>query len=369
MTEDVLIVGAGIVGAACAAEFASAGLRVVVLDADIVAGGATAAAMGHVAVMDDSSAQFALTRYSQMLWKQLAETLPESAEYVEGGAIWVAADSLEMAEVYRKAEHYGAQHVGVEVLDEQALREAEPNLREGLAGGLLLCEDAVLDPCSAARYLVQQAERNGAVIKTGHRVVELGSKGVRLADGTVLEAGAVIVANGTAAKTLLPELSLQRRKGHLLITEPYPGFVRRQVIELGYLRSAHLSDTDSVAFNVQPRKSGQVLIGSSRQYGAQDSAVEAGVLSRMLARAVAYMPAIQTLSKLRSWTGFRAATPDKLPLIGAYSPLPNVYLATGHEGLGITASLGTAKLIADELLGRASAIPREPYSPQRTACL
>ena len=98
-----------------------------------------------------------------------------------------------------------------------------------------------------------------------------------------------------------------------------------------------------------------------------DGKVEALMLSRMLARAAAYMPVLTKLSALRTWTGFRAATPDKLPLIGLCPGYEKLYLATGHEGLGITTSMGTAKLLVDQLLHRASAIPIAPYLPNRTA--
>src|SRR5438270_9211781 len=93
---DIAIVGAGIVGAACAREFAEAGLRTVVIEPEAVGGGATAAGMGHLAVMDDSEAQFALTRYSQLLWKELAAHLPSECEYLPCGAMWVAAYDDEM---------------------------------------------------------------------------------------------------------------------------------------------------------------------------------------------------------------------------------------------------------------------------------
>jgi glycine/D-amino acid oxidase-like deaminating enzyme len=132
------------------------------------------------------------------------------------------------------------------------------------------------------------------------------------------------------------------------------------------LKSAHSVAVDSVAFNVQPRRTGQLLIGSSRQFGQQSAAIDGAMLARMLDRAISYMPGLATLSGIRSWTGFRAATPDKLPLIGPVPGFDRVYVASGHEGLGITTSLGTAKLLFDELLGRPSAIPREPYSASRS---
>jgi glycine/D-amino acid oxidase-like deaminating enzyme len=86
----------------------------------------------------------------------------------------------------------------------------------------------------------------------------------------------------------------------------------------------------------------------------------------MMRRAEEYMPGLAALSAIRVWTGFRAATPDKLPLIGPSFGDSTVYLATGHEGLGITTSLATARLLVDQVMEKKSAIPFEPYLPSRT---
>jgi glycine/D-amino acid oxidase-like deaminating enzyme len=143
--------------------------------------------------------------------------------------------------------------------------------------------------------------------------------------------------------------------------------VRHQIVELGYLKSAHGSSKDSVAFNIQPRKTGQMLIGSSRQFDAEDSAVDQPILDRMLNRALEYLPGLGQLSSTRVWTGHRAATPDKLPIIGPTVENERIWCATGHEGLGITTSLGTASLLIDLLLGRPTKIPSAPYSASRFA--
>ena len=162
----------------------------------------------------------------------------------------------------------------------------------------------------------------------------------------------MVIANGLAAPDLIADVPLEAKKGHLLITDRYPGTIHHQVLELGYIKSAHHARGTSVAFNAQPRPTGQVLIGSSRQFGTLDPAVEIDVLAAMLARATRYLPGIGALNAIRAWTGFRAATPDGLPLIGpARFPGDRLWLAAGHEGLGVTTSLGTAKLIAAQMLG------------------
>jgi D-hydroxyproline dehydrogenase subunit beta len=364
-TFDVAIVGGGIVGAACAASLSSAGLSVCVIESAGIASGTTAAGMGHIVVMDDSDAQFALTRYSQQLWDALVPELPRLAELENCGTIWVATDDEEMADVRRKHEFYETRGIASEILDEKALRAAEPNLREGLAGGLLVESDSVVYQLFATRFLIEKAKRHGAEVCVGKQVVEIAANGIKLADGEFIPANKMVNAAGFAAPELSPGLKIAKRKGHLVITERYPDFARHQLVELGYLKSAHGKATDSVAFNVQPRSTGQILLGSSRQFGAEDGEIDHAILRRMTARAFEYMPALRKLSTVRVWTGFRPATPDNLPYIGKLPDHDNIYIAAGHEGLGITTSLGTAELIADAILGRDSAIPAEPYSPER----
>lgn len=366
-TYDIVILGAGIVGAACADEFARRGIRVAVVDRDIVGGGATAAGMGHIVVMDDSEAQFALTRYSQQLWQALRTELPDDVEYEPCGTIWVAADEEEMAEVRRKHAFYTNRGVPTEILDAQRLRQSEPNLRDGLAGGLLVPEDAVLYPPCAARFLMQRAQQHGAKLFLGSRVSAFGEGHVRLSDGVDLTGQRIVNAAGAWSAELTPGIDVKKRKGHLVITDRYPAFLRHQLVELGYLKSAHSVASDSVAFNVQPRRTGQILIGSSRQFGAEHKEVDQQMIVRMLQRAQEYMPSLGQLSAIRIWTGFRAATPDKLPLIGPWPADPSLLLATGHEGLGITTSLATARILVDQITGAKPEIPIEPYLPSRAS--
>ncbi|MBM3794110.1 MAG: FAD-binding oxidoreductase [Acidobacteria bacterium] len=351
---DVVIVGAGMVGAACAAALAREGLHVETIGEP--AGGATAAGMGHIVAMDDSEAQFALTSYSSRLWDAL--DLPPQVERERRGTLWVAADEQEMAAARAKHSFYTAHGVQAEVLDERALAGAEPELRAGFAGGLRVESDSVVYAPAAAAWLARDVPH-----RAGATAVSVAPRRVTFSDGSSISCGAVLVAAGVASTALLPQLPIRVRKGHLAITDRYPGFLRHQLVELGYLKSAHGHAAESVAFNVQPRATGQILIGSSRQYERADARIDSPLLAAMLRRAFHYMPRLAQLSVIRTWTGLRAATPDSLPLIGQLQPGP--WVAAGHEGLGITTSLGTAAIVADQMMGRATAIPAAPYSPGR----
>ena len=163
----------------------------------------------------------------------------------------------------------------------------------GSAGGLLVPDDLVVYPPVVARYLLDQALSAGAEIRTRARVVQLHNDGrVQLHDGTTIRARLVINATGSWAPSLSPGLPIRPRKGHLVITDRYPGFVRHQLIELGYLKSAHAADRESVAFNIQPRKTGQLLIGSSRQFDAEGTEVEMRLVKKMVRRAAAFLPGV-----------------------------------------------------------------------------
>jgi len=361
---DAVVVGAGIVGAACAEALAVAGLSVEILEARFAGSGATGSAMGHLVVLDDSEAQFALSALSRRLWTERAAELTPEVEDVAAGTLWVAADDEEMAHVRSKAAFYGARGVETEILDGQALAEAEPNLRPGLAGALRVPGDRILYPPAAALWLLSRAEALGARVRVGEEVVHVGAGSVRTTSGR-LDAGVVVVAAGERSRSLLPGLAIVPKKGHLVITDRAPGFARHQLIELGYLRSAHGAARESVAFNLQPRATGQLLLGSSRELVGFDATLNRSLCRRMVRRALEYMPALAKLPALRTWTGFRPATPDNLPFIGGWPSVPGLFVAAGHEGLGITTSLGTARLVADLVTKRTPPIDPAPFDPGR----
>lgn len=368
MTTDVLIIGAGIIGAACAEALAARGVHVTIIEQDAIGSGATAAGMGHLVVMDDNAAELALSSYSLALWRELVGAAPARHEYSRCGTIWVAADDEEMEAARAKGETLQASGIACTLLNAAALYEREPALRPGLAGGLLVSGDGLVYPPKSARILLERAMASGAQLVMG-KVSSLLDNGVRLDDGRELRAGAVVLACGARSTALLPELPVQPKKGHVAITDRYPGFIRHQLVELGYIKSAHASSGDSVAFNLQPRSTGQILIGSSRQFGASDLAVEPAIMARMLRHAAGFTPALAGLNLLRCWTGMRAASPDGLPLIGPHPGRPGLWLATGHEGLGITTALATAHLLAAQLLNQRPSIAAEPYLPARFAAL
>jgi glycine/D-amino acid oxidase-like deaminating enzyme len=360
---DVIVVGAGIVGAAVASAAAAEGLQVLIVSDGVPGDGATAAGMGHLVVLDDDPAELALSAYSMGLWRAFCGDT--RAQYHACGTLWIANDDGEVALLATKQARLAQAGIASQWLTGDDVVRVEPALRPGLAAGLRVASDAaVYAPAVAADLVARVCREHGARLQSA-RVTALRPRGVVLDDGSVTHAGAVIVAAGLATRALLPELPFVPRKGHLAITDRFATApLSHQVVEVGYGASAHGS-RDSVAFNVQPRPTGQLLIGSCRQVGRDDHTIDAAMLGRMTAHALRFLPALASARVLRAWSGVRPGTRDGRPYIGRWPLLDGTWVAAGHEGLGVTTALGTARLVVDQLLGRATAIDASPFDPAR----
>jgi glycine/D-amino acid oxidase-like deaminating enzyme len=356
---DVIVIGAGIIGTACAWRLAREGLRIVLVDN--LGNGATQAGMGHLVCIDDNPAELALSGYSLGLWREVADRLPDDCAWRGCGTLWLADNADEMAAATEKQRRLSHSHLASELLTASQVAQLEPALRTGLAGGLRVTGDGILYAPAAARWLASAP----GITRVVGEAAALDRENVLLSSGERLTAPNIVVANGLSADALLGSQFLRAKKGHLAITDRYPPLVRHQLVELGYGASAHAASGTSVAFNLQPRPTGQLLIGSSRQFDSLDPALDGDVLSAMLARARSWVPSLAALTIIRCWTGFRAATADGLPLLGPYPDHPGVWLALGHEGLGVTTALGSAAIIAAQIRRQRPEIDDTPFLPAR----
>jgi len=358
---EAIVVGAGIIGAACAWRLAQEGHQVLLVDNQRP--GETAAGMGHLVCMDDNPAELALSAYSLQLWRGVLERLPQSCAWRGCGTLWLAEREDEMAIAELKQRRMAEYGVPSETLSAVQIARLEPMLRPGLAGGLQVPGDGIVYAPNVARWL--QVDAGSAIRVIADEVVMLEEQAVVLASGKRLTAPVVVLACGLQAVRLLAQPLLKAKKGHLAITDRYPQRVRHQLVELGYGASAHASGGTSVAFNVQARPTGQLLIGSSRQFDSPDADIDLPLLAAMLMRAEAFLPALAQLNIIRCWTGLRAASADGLPLLGPHPQHRWLWLALGHEGLGVTTALGSAALITAQIQHHRPAIDDTPYLAAR----
>ena len=254
---DVIVIGAGIIGAACAWQLAKRGQSVTLIDDGQP--GATAAGMGHLVCMDDDPAELALSAWSLERWRAITPRMPDNCAWRGCGTLWLAESEEEMAGAGDKQRRMAGHQVHSELQTPQQIAGREPLLRDGLAGGLWVPGDGIVYAPNVARWLITDAGNHLTCLRDSVQTIE--EPQVLLASGQRLQARAIVVACGLEANALLAENWLRPKKGQLAITDRYQPRVHHQLVELGYGASAHGGGT-SVAFNLQPRPTGQLLIGS-----------------------------------------------------------------------------------------------------------
>jgi glycine/D-amino acid oxidase-like deaminating enzyme len=157
------------------------------------------------------------------------------------------------------------------------------------------------------------------------------------------------------------------RRGRILVTEPLPaGVIGHKVYEADYV-GAVTSDSAELRCSavVEGTASGTVLIGSSRDAAGFSAAPDPAALAEMARRAVGLFPFLARVRAIRSYTGFRPASPDHLPIIGADARVPGLFHATGHEGAGIGLAPATAELITALVTGATPPVDPAPFGPDR----
>lgn len=363
----MVIVGAGMIGAACAYFCARAGLAVTVVERGSVAAGTTGAGEGNILVSDkELGPELALALLSARLWRDVAD---DAFEYEQKGGLVVAADDRELAALRVLAARQ--RDAGV-VAEDVRPTDYEPNIAAGLAGGMCYPQDAQVQPMLAAAHLLRASR---ATVRTRTTVTGfLGDErvtGVRTTDGDI-PAGAVVNAAGTwggdVARLAGAPVPILPRRGFVLVTEPLPKLVRHKVYAADYVADV-AADTQGLRTSpvVEGTKSGTILIGASRERVGFDNTPSLPVLRSLAAGAIRLFPVLADVAAIRTYIGFRPYCPDHLPVIGPDPRRSGLLHACGHEGAGIGLATGTGVLIAELITGAAPSTDVTPFRPDRFA--
>jgi glycine/D-amino acid oxidase-like deaminating enzyme len=365
------------VGAACAEALAREGVDVLLLERKVPAAGASGACEGNVLLADKRPGpELELSRLALAAYEATFERLDDDLELERKGALLLDASAEEHAATAALVEAMASAGVEAELLDGAALRSLEPALADGLPGGALFPGDLQVWPMKVVFALLREARRLGARTRFGSRAEAIVAsegvlEGVRVDDRPVA-CDVVVVAAGIESAALLAScgiaLPLSGRKGQIAVTEPAPGFLRHKVIASGYAATVHAAAAGpQVATVLETTRRGNVLVGSSRVEEDRSSNVDPSVTGAMLRAARRLAPGLADLGLLRTYAGTRPALPDALPAIGRAKDVPEVIVATGHEGAGICHGPVTGALVADLVMGRRPPLDLAPFDPGRFA--
>ncbi|MBF0583154.1 MAG: glycine oxidase ThiO [Magnetococcales bacterium] len=363
MNPDVLIVGAGVMGCACAHRLLEAGLKVTLLERALPGAESSAAAAGILGAQSEVAAAgpfFELCLASRQLFPEyirVLETLSGIAiGYETSGVLEVALDPAEGRLAVGRVEWMLERGLRVEILDREEALRLEPALNPRLVGANYYPDDHQVEPERLSRALATAASRLGATFLNGVQVRGLRREGERVVgletDNGPLSAAAVLIAGGAWSTRLdgLPPLRTQLKPvaGQMVQLESRPAFFRHVVYGFnGY---------------VVPRTDGRIVMGSTLEDRGFDKQVTCEGVHQITGMAMAMVPGLKQARWSQSWSGLRPATGDNLPLLGA-SSLPGLFFATGHYRNGILLTPITAQVICALLLGQTPGVEIAPFAP------
>jgi glycine/D-amino acid oxidase-like deaminating enzyme len=382
---DVIVIGAGIVGAACARALAVSGRGVLVLDRGATAGGTTSRGEGNILVSDkEPGPELELARHALRMWPGLVDELADelgasfpSLEYDPKGGLVVATTAEGAQPLVDFARSQREAGIDAQVVPVERALELEPDLNPGVTASVYYPEDAQVEPVVAAEALLASARLHGAEVRQGVEVtgaIVNGSGaivGVRTGAGDI-PCGAVVVAagpwSGDVAERLGVLLPVRPRRGMVLVTSRMPHRIFHKVYDADYVGAVASGDavlqTSSV---VESTAAGTVLIGSSREQIGFDDRLRVEVLEQLATKALRLFPFLRDQAVMRAYGGFRPYMPDHLPVISADHRMPGLWHATGHEGAGIGLSVATADLLTAAMSSSAPAIDASEFSLQRAS--
>jgi len=370
---DAIVIGAGIVGASVALSLTNAGMKVLVIDRGAVSSGTTGAGEGNILVSDkDPGPELTLALRSRDLWFEMQEDVGDTFELEAKGGVVVARN--DDGQLMKLASEQSIHGVEIQKLDHGSLHELEPFLDQKFQSGVFYPQDAQCQPMLAAAHVIRTVVlRGGAFIsqaKVTKVLTHLGVvTGIETTQGNYFSP-IIVNATGTWAGELAQmagsHLPIAPRKGFILVTEPTKKYVFHKVYDSDYVANVASSDADlQTSTVVEGTRAGTILIGASRERVGFDSSINYEILRRLAAQATSLFPVLRDVQLLRAYRGFRPYAPDHLPVIGEDATVKGLWHSAGHEGAGIGLAPGSAALITDAILGRASFMDASAFSPAR----
>ncbi|KAI4354158.1 hypothetical protein L6164_003051 [Bauhinia variegata] len=408
---DVVIIGAGIIGLTLARQFLiESHLSVAVVDKCVPCSGATGAGQGYIwmAHKTPGSDIWDLAMRSRKLWEMLAESIREKGldplvelGWKKTGSLLVGRTPAELDVLKKRVKQLREAGLKAEYLCSSDLVEEEPSLLvDKESGAAFFPDDCQLDAHHTVAF-IEKANRyfasKGRYAEFYHEPVKCFIRGrngeveaVQTLKNT-LYGKAIVVAAGCWTGSLIHDLGIELhvpvrpRKGHLLVLENFDSLqLNHGLMEAGYinhqtinspptLSSSEQSDherTLSVSMTATLDASGNLLLGSSREFVGFNTELDESIVNYIWDRAGDFFPKLKRLNlsdlsgsrKVR--VGLRPYMPDGKPVIGPVPGLSNVYLAAGHEGGGLSLALGTAEMVTDMVLGRHGIIDNSPFALQ-----
>lgn len=354
MSEDIVVVGGGIIGCSIALRLAEEGLSVALIERGRIGCEASRAAAGMLSPQADAASRnefFDLCLRSLSIYREFADHLLEASgidpEYQDSGTLCVALDENERREMERWSGWQGEAGLDISGVTTDDIAGLEPLVTDSATGGVFIPGDHQVENRRLMDALAVAARRAGVEVIEGEEVLEIAidrgkATGVKTATRDLASSSVIIAAGcwsgGVADKTGLT-LPVVPARGQMLA-------LRGRDLPISHV-------VHSKGCYLVPRLDGRIVVGSTVEYVEYRKGVTAGGINWLLEAATKLVPELRQWELIETWSGLRPDTPDHMPIMGTCG-IDNLILATGHFRSGILLAPITARLIAQTVMkGRA----------------
>ena len=363
-TPEVLVVGGGIVGAACARALAHRGVTVTVLEAGPKPGAATQAAAGMLAPFAEALPEdpvLSLAVRARDLYRELGPVLRDETGIDIGlwtdGILEVCFSEAEAGAARNKVAWQRQSGFTADWLTPDELRDRAPGIAPDALGAALAPEDGALEPMLLLDALLDSAEARGAVLVKGERVEEITIRGARVTGVRTTAdhraGGALVLAAGCWSGRIggLPRpVSVEPIRGQMLALD-WPDDEPRAI---AYGAGGYVV-----------HRGGEAVAGSTMEHVGFDTSVTQDGIASILGTACRLYPTLGGSQVRRTWAGLRPGTPDGRAMLGQDPEVTNLWYATGHGRNGVLWAGITGEMLARMFLGEDTEYDLQPLDPGR----
>ena len=376
-TADVLIIGAGVIGASIAFHLTRHGIKPLLIEKSEPAAGSSGACDGLVFLQSKKPGlHLRLALESRQRFDGLIDALGSRIEFKNPGGMCLIESEAELAAMRLFVEEQRQTGLAVELIDGDEARRREPCLSEKVLAATFSALDSQVNPYALTFAFLRTSQSAGARIVIGEEV-----KGIEAVSGKTtgvvtanfrIRAPVVVNAAGALAADVGRmaglEIPITPRRGQILVTAAVPPLLRHCLISAQYVAAKfapELAETGGTGFSLEQADNGNILIGSTREFVGFDRRTTFDGIRTIANRIAAVIPALKRVPVIRTFGGLRPYTPDGLPILGKVAGLEGFIMAAGHEGDGIALAAITGELIAELIATGRTQLPLDAFRLER----
>jgi glycine/D-amino acid oxidase-like deaminating enzyme len=376
-TADAVIIGAGVIGASIAYHLTRHGIKPLLVEKSDPAAGSSGACDGLVFLQSKKPGlHLKLALESRRRFEGLVDQLGSGIEFRNPGGMCLIESEAELAAMQLFVAEQRTSGLDVELIDGDEARRREPCLSEKVIAATYSALDSQVNPYALTFAFLGTAKSAGARILMGENVqgVEVTGGRIRavITENRKIDTPLVINAAGALAAEVGRlaglEIPIKPRRGQIIVTAAVPPLLRHCLISAQYVAvkfKPELAATGGMGFSLEQADSGNILIGSTREFVDFDRRSTFDGIRTIARRIAPVIPALKRVPVIRTFGGLRPYTPDGLPILGKVAGLEGFIMAAGHEGDGIALSPITGELIADLIVTGKTQFPLEDFRLER----